>query len=75
MAPLSGTAGTVGAVGYTLGGGISPLSRAFGYAADHLVDLDLVTPDGRLGRVSAEDDPDLFWAVRGAEPSSALSLA
>ncbi|CEG86641.1 FAD-binding oxidoreductase [Propionibacterium freudenreichii] len=66
LAPLSGTAGTVGAVGYTLGGGISPLSRAFGYAADHLVDLDLVTPDGRLGRVSAEDDPDLFWAVRGA---------
>ncbi|MDK9592364.1 FAD-dependent oxidoreductase [Propionibacterium freudenreichii] len=43
LAPLSGTAGTVGAVGYTLGGGISPLSRAFGYAADHLVDLDLVT--------------------------------
>lgn len=66
LAPLSGTAGTVGAVGYTLGGGISPLSRAFGYAADHLVDLDLVTPDGRLRRVSTEDDPDLFWAVRGA---------
>lgn len=66
LAPLSGTAGTVGAVGYTLGGGISPMSRAFGYASDHIVDLDLVTPDGRLRRVSAEDDPDLFWAVRGA---------
>lgn len=66
LAPLSGTAGTVGAVGYTLGGGISPLSRAFGYAADHLVDLDLVSPDGCLRRVSAEGDPDLFWAARGA---------
>lgn len=66
LAPLSGTAGTVGAVGYTLGGGISPLSRAFGYAADHLIDLDLVTPDGRLRRVSAESDPELFWAARGA---------
>ncbi|MCF8610951.1 FAD-binding oxidoreductase [Gordonia sp. HY285] len=65
LAPLSGTAGTVGAVGYTLGGGISPLSRAFGYAADYLVDLDIVTPDGRLRHVSAEDEPDLFWAARG----------
>lgn len=66
LAPLSGTATTVGAIGYTLGGGISPLSRAFGYAADHVVDLDIVTPDGRLRYVSADDDPDLFWAARGA---------
>lgn len=66
LAPLSGTAGTVGAVGYTLGGGISPLSRALGYAADHLVDLDLVALDGQVRRVGAQDDPDLFWAARGA---------
>ena len=66
LAPLSGTAGTVGPVGYTLGGGISPLSRAFGYAADHVVDLDDVTPDGSLRYVGADHEPDLFWAARGA---------
>lgn len=66
LMPLSGTAGTVGAVGYTVGGGISPLSRAYGYAADHVLDLDVVTPDGRLRTLTAETEPELFWAARGA---------
>lgn len=66
LVPLSGTATTVGAVGYTVGGGISPLSRTYGYAADHVLGLDLVTPDGRLRTLDADTEPELFWASRGA---------
>ncbi|WP_186319247.1 TIGR03086 family metal-binding protein [Streptomyces sp. SAJ15] len=65
LAPLSGSAPHVGAVGYTLGGGLGLLSREFGYAADHVRSLDVVTADGRLRHVTADSDPDLFWALRG----------
>ena len=51
LAPLSGTAPTVGVVGYHLGGGASPiLGRMYGYAADHVQAVELVTADGRLLR-------------------------
>ena len=63
LAPLSGSSPTVGVVGYTLGGGVGWLSREYGYAADSVVGADLVTADGSL--VKAEDDGDLFWALRG----------
>ncbi|MCY1141440.1 FAD-binding oxidoreductase [Actinoplanes sp. Pm04-4] len=66
LAPLNGSSPLVGVVGYTLGGGISPtMGRRYGWAADHVESLDLVTADGRLRMVTAESDPDLFWAVRG----------
>jgi FAD/FMN-containing dehydrogenase len=65
LAPLSGSAPHVGAVGYTLGGGLGLLSRRYGYAADHVRRIDVVTADTRLRRVTADGDPDLFWALRG----------
>ncbi|GAA4003130.1 FAD-binding oxidoreductase [Allokutzneria multivorans] len=65
LAPLSGSAPEVGVVGYTLGGGIGLLAREFGFAADHVRAVDLVTPDARSVRVTADSDPDLFWALRG----------
>ena len=65
LAPLSGSAPQVGVTGYTLGGGIGLLSREFGYAADHVRALDVVTADGQARHVTAESDPDLFWALRG----------
>ena len=65
LAPLSGSAPGVGVVSYTLGGGLGLLSRRYGYAADHVRSLDVVTADGRLRQASAEADPDLFWALRG----------
>jgi FAD/FMN-containing dehydrogenase len=65
LAPLSGSAPHVGAVSYTLGGGLGLLSRRYGYAADHVRSLDVVTADGRLRQVIAESEPDLFWALRG----------
>jgi hypothetical protein len=66
LAPLNGSSPHVGAVGYTLGGGVGLLARRFGFAADHVREMDLVTADGRLRRVSADTDVDLFWALRGA---------
>ncbi|GAB2828736.1 FAD-binding oxidoreductase [Actinocorallia aurea] len=67
LAPLSGSAPDVGVVGYTLGGGLSPVGRTFGYAADHVRALEVVTADGRLRQVDAEHEPDLFWALRGGK--------
>ncbi|WFE26125.1 FAD-binding oxidoreductase [Solwaraspora sp. WMMD791] len=64
LVPPSGSAGHVGVAGYTLAGGIGLLAREFGYAADHVRALDVVTADGELRRVDAED-VDLFWAIRG----------
>lgn len=65
LAPLSGSAPSVGAVSYTLGGGLGLLSRRYGYAADHVCGLDVVTADGRLRHVTENSNPDLFWALRG----------
>jgi FAD/FMN-containing dehydrogenase len=65
LAPLSGSAPGVGAVSYTLGGGVGLLARRYGFAADHVRRLDLVTVDGRGHRVTATSEPDLFWALRG----------
>lgn len=66
LAPLNGSSPAVGAVGYTLGGGVGHLARRFGFAADHVRWLDVVTADGQLRHVTADSDPDLFWALRGA---------
>lgn len=65
LAPLSGSLPTIGAIAYTLGGGLGLLSRRYGYAADHVRGLDVVTADGQLRNVTADSDPNLFWALRG----------
>jgi FAD/FMN-containing dehydrogenase len=62
------TAGVVshtGVGGFTLGGGFGRLNRKFGLAVDNLLAADIVTADGKLHTVSAEQEPDLFWALRG----------
>jgi len=66
LAPLNGSSPGVGAVSYTLSGGLGILAREFGYAADHVRSLDVVTADGRLRRVTRESEPDLHWALLGA---------
>lgn len=63
LAPLSGSFPGVTAVPYTLGGGLSLMARRYGFAADHVRRIEVVTPDGVLR--PAENDPDLFWALRG----------
>jgi FAD/FMN-containing dehydrogenase len=66
LAPPSGTHGSVGVAGFTLGGGVGWLARKHGYGADNLVRAELVMADGRLVVASAEHEPELFWALRGA---------
>ena len=63
LAPLSGSFPGVGAISYTLGGGVGLMARRYGFAADHVRRIEVVTPDGELRK--AEDEPDLFWALRG----------
>ncbi|WP_232664368.1 FAD-binding oxidoreductase [Pseudonocardia sp. TRM90224] len=75
LAPLSGSFPGVGVAGYTLGGGLSLLSRRYGYAADHLRAVDLVTADGELRHVTGGNDPDLLWALRGAGSAFGIATA
>ncbi|HVK24298.1 MAG TPA: FAD-dependent oxidoreductase [Actinokineospora sp.] len=60
-----GSAATVGVVGYLLRGGISFYGRQTGLAANHVRGIELVTPDGDLVWTDADNDPELFWALRG----------
>jgi FAD/FMN-containing dehydrogenase len=65
LAALAGSSPDVGVVGYTLGGGIGWLARKYGLAANSVVAIELVTADGRIVRADQEQEPDLFWALRG----------
>jgi FAD/FMN-containing dehydrogenase len=67
LAPINGSSSGVGAVGYTLGSGNGPLSRAYGFAADHVRRATLVDGTGAVRDVDADSDPDLFWASRGGK--------
>src|SRR6266540_2852452 len=67
LAPLSGSAPGVGAVGYTTGGGLPLMGRTFGWAADRVRSLQVVTADGTLHRASPVEDAELHWAVRGGK--------
>ncbi|WP_327011141.1 FAD-binding oxidoreductase [Dactylosporangium sp. NBC_01737] len=67
LAPLNGSSSQVGVVGYTLGGGLGPLGRTFGFAADHVRSVQIVTADGVTRTVDAGHESDLFWAVRGGK--------
>jgi FAD/FMN-containing dehydrogenase len=61
-----GVVGHTGVGGLTLGGGMGRLERKHGYTIDNLLSVDLVTADGVVRHVSDQDDPDLFWGLRGA---------
>ncbi|WP_040866053.1 FAD-binding oxidoreductase [Nocardia exalbida] len=64
LAPLNGSSPSVGVVGYLLGGGVGLLARQFGYAAEHVRTIELVTADGRVRTLTPDDE--LFGAVLGS---------
>ncbi|MBF6439003.1 FAD-binding oxidoreductase [Nocardia cyriacigeorgica] len=64
LAPLNGSSPSVGVVGYVLGGGLGLLGRTYGYAADHVRAIELVTADGRVRTLRPGDE--LFGAVLGS---------
>jgi hypothetical protein len=65
LATTGGVVSTTGIAGLTLGGGIGWLMGKHGLALDNLLSVDLIMADGRTLRASEDENPDLFWAVRG----------
>lgn len=65
LAAVLGFVSNTGAAGLTLGGGFGYLTRRFGWSCDNVISMDVVTADGQLVRASEEQNPDLFWGLRG----------
>lgn len=66
LATPGGVVSTTGVAGLTLHGGFGHLRRPYGLSLDNLLSVDIVTADGELRVASADENPDLFWAIRGA---------
>ncbi|KIH99241.1 FAD-binding protein [Streptomonospora alba] len=75
LAPLSGSMPGVGAVSYTLGGGVGLLAGRYGFAADHVRRAEVVTAEGRLRVAEPGSEPELFWALRGGGGSFGVVTA
>ncbi|TDU88303.1 FAD/FMN-containing dehydrogenase [Kribbella voronezhensis] len=67
LAPITGASDTVGTIGYTLGGGLGPLARTYGFSSDWARGFRLVTASGEVISANATENPDLFWALRGGK--------
>jgi len=67
LAPITGASDVVGCVGYTLGGGLGPLARTYGFSSDWVRGFRVVTAAGEAVTATATEHPDLFWALRGGK--------
>lgn len=65
LAAVLGFVSLTGIAGLTLGGGFGYLTRRWGWTADNVISMDVVTADARLVKTSIHENPDLFWGLRG----------
>ncbi|HXU44056.1 MAG TPA: FAD-binding oxidoreductase [Thermoanaerobaculia bacterium] len=65
LATVLGFVSMTGIAGLTLGGGFGYLTRRWGWTTDNVIGMDVVTAEGRLVRAASEENPDLFWGLRG----------
>jgi FAD binding domain len=72
---LPGSSPDVGVTGYTLGGGLSWLGRRYGFACNRVAAIEMVSAEGEPHAVDAENDSDLFWALRGGGGGYAVVTA
>ncbi len=75
LAALHGSTPDVSVAGYSLGGGVGWYARKLGLSTNSVTAIELVTADGALRRVDADNDPDLFWALRGGGGSFGVVTA
>ena len=75
LAGVSGSSTDVGIVGYTTGGGVGPLARTHGIASDKVRAIEVVTGDGEFRRVTPDEHPDLFFALRGGKGAGGIITA
>lgn len=75
VATVLGQCPSVGVGGFLLGGGVGPLMGKHGLGCDNVLGVELVLADGRVVRASAEENPDLYWAIRGGGGNFGIATA
>ncbi|HWQ02018.1 MAG TPA: FAD-binding oxidoreductase, partial [Gaiellaceae bacterium] len=75
LAALHGSTPDVSVAGYSLGGGVGWYARKLGLSTNSVKAIEIVTADGKQRRVDADNDPDLFWALRGGGGSFGVVTA
>jgi hypothetical protein len=75
LSSMPGSSPDVGVTGFTLGGGLSWLGRRYGFACNRVRAIELVTADGEARTIDGENEPDLFWALRGGGGDYAIVTA